>query len=259
MNSRYLNVFLKADFCLGQQYPLLWIRQRVLRACQSVLCSLKILLPHFAPCGQHHHRESQAVETSGSVYRSQHRRDSRPKEPPYSSASVVFYRIRRQLWLSRLGPLLRYVSLDGRLGDSAGACDVVRTAPQTGQIRLEPGKLFSKVVAGKSLELCCQSCWCHRRVTLNEHVNVVGHDFQSVNQQLSQPLLKHVCKDALRILRAPHEVVLQRVQRSSVDSVAIINHVLISTQDFDSCQLSNQEAQEADRFPCQLKQAVPSV
>jgi hypothetical protein len=52
-------------------------------------------------------------------------------------------------------------------------------------------------------------------------------------------------------------VVLQRVHRSSVDSVAIIDHAFIATQDFDSCRLSNQEA---DRFPRQLKQAgVPSV
>src|SRR5260370_37340861 len=26
VNSRYLNVFLKIDFCLGEEYPLLWIR-----------------------------------------------------------------------------------------------------------------------------------------------------------------------------------------------------------------------------------------
>jgi hypothetical protein len=181
----------------------------------------------------------------------------------------VFYRIRRKIWLSRLGPLIRYESLDCRFRDSPDASDVVRTAPQTGQIRLEPRKLFSKVVAGKSLELCCQSCWRHRRVTLNKQVNVVGHDFQSVNlglnffrflvQQLSQSLLKPVYKDALAILRAPHEVVLQRVPRTSVDSVAIIDHALILTPAFDVCQLSNQEAQQADRFPRQLKQAVPSV
>jgi hypothetical protein len=181
----------------------------------------------------------------------------------------LFYRIRRRILLSRLGPLIRYVSLDCRLGDRADASDVVRTAPQTGQIRLEPGKLFSKVVARKSLELCCQSCWRHRRVTLNEHVNVVGHDFQSVNlcldffrsleQQLSQSLLKRVYKDALAILRTPHEVVLQRVHRTSVDPVAIINHALNSTPEFYSYQLSNQEAQEADRFPRQRKQAVPSI
>jgi hypothetical protein len=211
-------------------------------------------------------QRSEVVQTSGSVYRSQHRRDSRPTEPPYSSASVVFCRIRRRIWLSRLGPLIRYVSLDCRFGDRADASDVVRAAPQTGQIRLEPRKLFSKVVAGKSLELCCQSCWRHRRVTLNEHVNVVGHDFESVNlglnffrfsvQQLSQSLLKRIDKDALAILRAPHEVVLQRVQRTSVDSVAIIDHALISTEEFDSCQLSNQET---DRFPRQRKQAVPSI
>ena len=146
-----------------------------------VLCSLKILLPHFERCGEHNSRESQVVQTSGSVYSSQHRKDSRRKEPPYSSASVVFYRIRPKIWLSLLGPLICYVSLDCRFGDSADASDVLRTAPQTRQIRLEPRKLFSKVVAGKSLELCCQSCWCHGRVTLNEHVNVVGHDFQSVN------------------------------------------------------------------------------
>ena len=212
---------------------------------------------------------SEVVQTSGSVYRSQHRRDSRPKEPPYSSASVVFCRIRRRIWLSRSGPLIRYVSLDCRFGDRADASDVVRTAPQTGQIRLEPGKLFSKAVAGKSLELCCQSCWRHRRVTLNEHVNVVGHDFESVNlglnffrfsvQQLSQSLLKRIDKDALRILRAPHEAVLQRVQRASADSVAIIDHVLIPTSGIDSCHLSNQETQETDRFPRQRKQAVPSI
>jgi hypothetical protein len=51
-------------------------------------------------------------------------------------------------------------------------------------------------------------------------------------------------------------VVLQRVHRTSVDSVPIIDHVLILTQEFDSCHLSNQEA---DRFPRQLKQALPSV
>jgi hypothetical protein len=31
-------------------------------------------------------------------------------------------------------------------------------------------------MAGESLELCRQPCWCHSWVALNEHVNVVGHD-----------------------------------------------------------------------------------
>ena len=181
MNSRYLNVFLKIDFCLGEEYPLLWIRQRVLRAYQSVLCSLKILLPHFERCGERNPRESQVVQTSGSVYNSQHRRDSRRKEPPYSSASVVFYHIRCKILLSLLGPLIRDVSLDCRFGDGTDAADVVAPRPPTRQIRLEPRKLFPKLVAGESLELCRQPCWCHSWVALNEHVNVVGHDFQSVN------------------------------------------------------------------------------
>ena len=116
--------------------------------------------------------------------------------------------------------LVRNIPFNGCLRDRTDAADVVAPRPQTRQIRLEPRKLFSKFVAGESLELCRQPCWCHSWVTLNEHVNVVGHDFQSVNfclnlfrslvQQFSQPLFQSIHEDALAILGAPHQVILER-------------------------------------------------
>ena len=134
------------------------------------------------------------------------------------------------------GPLIRDVSLDGRFGDGTDAADVVAPRPQTRQIRLKPRKLFPKLVAGESLELCRQPCWCHSWVAHNEHVNVVGQDFQSVNlrfnffrslvQKFSQSLRKRLHQDAFAVFRAPHQVIVERENRPSVDAVAIINHEL---------------------------------
>src|ERR1700693_396509 len=83
-------------------------------------------------------------------------------------------------------------------------------------------------------------CWCRCWVTLDKHVHVVGHDFQSVNlslyflcflvQQFSPSSLQDIYEDAFAILRAPHKMILERKDRTSIDSVPIISHVRIATQ-----------------------------
>src|SRR6202521_2369110 len=83
-------------------------------------------------------------------------------------------------------------------------------------------------------------CWCRCWVTLDKHVHVVGHDFQSVNlslyflcslvQQFSQSSLQDIYEDAFAKLRAPHKMILERKDRTSIDSVPIISHVRIAPQ-----------------------------
>src|ERR1700686_251221 len=83
-------------------------------------------------------------------------------------------------------------------------------------------------------------CWCRCWVTLDKHVHVVGHDFQSVNlslyflcslvQQFSQSSLQDIYEDAFAKLRAPHKMILERKDRTSIESVPIISHVRIAPQ-----------------------------
>src|SRR5208283_4030136 len=137
-----------------------------------------------------------------------YKRQASPNCTPNSSLSSRVVNS-RYLNVLRMRCLVRNIPFNCCFRDSTDAADVAAPRLQTRQIRLEPRKFFSKLVAGESLELCRQPCWCHSWVTLNEPVNVVGHDFQSVNfclnffrflVQFAQALFESIDEDALAIL-----------------------------------------------------------
>jgi hypothetical protein len=75
----------------------------------------------------------------------------------------------------------------------------------------------------ESLELGRQPCWRRSPVALNNHVRVVGHNFQSVSlrsnlfcflvQQFSQAFPQCLHEDTFAVLRAPPEVLAPREGR----------------------------------------------
>src|ERR1700739_2589043 len=89
----------------------------------------------------------------------------------------------RYLKVLRMCLLVLNVPLYGGLGDRPDAADVVAPRPQAWEIRLQPRKLVTRSVRCESFKLCHQPCWRCSRVALNKHVNVVGHDLQSVNRR----------------------------------------------------------------------------
>jgi hypothetical protein len=130
--------------------------------------------------------------------------------------------------------LVSDVSSHRRFRNRTDAANIVASTPESGHARLEPRKFLSQFVRSKSLKLCRNMCGSQSRVRLYEYVNVVGHDFQSVNlglqvfrllvQQLPKSLLNLSNQNFQSILGAPNQVIFERVRRSCTDSISGVNH-----------------------------------
>jgi hypothetical protein len=93
-------------------------------------------------------------------------------------------------------------------------------------------------------------------------VNVVGHDFQSVNLglQFFRLLVQHLSKSLLNlsnqnfqsILGAPNQVIFERVRRSCTDSISGVHQNVSVTPTLDIRKKTNRRI----AFLCQLR-AVP--
>lgn len=161
----------------------------------------------------------------------------------------------RYLNVLRTGLLIGDVSLYGRFRNSADAADVIATAPERRHARFKPREFFSQFVRGESLELSSKVRGSPPRVRLNEHVNVVGHNFQRVNlsvqfcrpliQQLSQAFLHGSDENLQAILGTPHQVILERVDGSSTNAISSINHETSVPPTLDIRKQINKE----DRIP----------
>lgn len=169
----------------------------------------------------------------------------------------------RYLNVLRTGLLVGDVSPNGCFRNGADAADVVTAAPQRRHPRLEPRKLVPQFVRSESFELRCEVRRSQPRIGLDEHVNVVGHNFQCVNfgvqflrllvQQLAKPFFDRSNKHLQPILGTPHQVIFERVDRSDTDAIASINHEMSVAQMLDIRKKINRRT----AFLCPLKRAVP--
>jgi len=126
------------------------------------------------------------------------------------------------------------VSPDGRFGNGANAAHVVAPRPESRHARFEPREFFSQFVGREALELSGNVRRSQPRVGFNEHVNVIGHNFQSVNlsgqflrllvQKFSQAFLHGSEEHLQSVLGAPNQVILERVDRPETDAISGINH-----------------------------------
>jgi len=121
------------------------------------------------------------------------------------------------------------VPLDSGRRDVANGTDVVRTAPESGKPRAQHWKLLPQYPGGQSLELTGDMRWRPGGVRFDKNMHVVRHNLQSVNcgsHCSSRPLHKLFQPDGdishqkrLAVLRAPHEVILERKYGSSIATV----------------------------------------
>ena len=140
----------------------------------------------------------------------------------------------RYLLVLRTGFLFCDIPLHSGFRNSTKASHIVAPTPKARQSRLKPRKLFPKLVGRESFELSRQMRGSQSRVRSNEHLNVVGHNFQSVNlgvqflrlsvQELPKSFLHGPYKYRLSILGTPHKVILEREDRACTDSIAGIHH-----------------------------------
>jgi hypothetical protein len=169
----------------------------------------------------------------------------------------------RYLNVLRTGFLICDVSPYRRFGNGADTAQVVATTPESGHSRFEPRKFFSQFVGCESLELSRQVCGSQSRIGLNKHVNVVGHDFQSVNfrvqflgllvQQLPKPFFNRPNQHLQSVFGAPDQMILERVNGPGTDAVSGIHPQSSVAQKLYTRNTINRRA----AFLCPLKGAVP--
>lgn len=140
---------------------------------------------------------------------------------------------------NRVHELLPFLAFDvatnRRFGYGSNAACVVAAAPERWQSRAERSELFSQLMRASALEATDQLSDASSRIRLDEQVNVVGHDLQCVDcsfevesyrpEDLAEPILDATNENFTAILRAPHEVVLERKEGTSVLPVAFGDHV----------------------------------
>ena len=170
----------------------------------------------------------------------------------------------RYLNVFRTGLLVGDIPPNSLLRDCADAAHLVTAAPHAGQPRLEPRKFASQFVRREAFELRRNMRGSEARVGLDKQVNVVRHNFQRVNRgvqflrfaikQLPQSLLDGTNEYFESVLRTPDEVILERVQGSDADSVAIVNHTSSVARKLEICKKSHRRR---TAFLCPLKRAVP--
>ena len=159
--------------------------------------------------------------------------------------------------------LIGDVAPHGLLRNCPNAADVVAAGPERGHSRFKPRELFSQFVRGEPFELCRKMRGSKSGVRLNEHMNVVRHNFQSVNvgvqffrflvQQLPKPFLHRTNQNLEPVFGAPDQVILERVDRRSADAIAGINHEISVGHKLVTCKKLNKRT----AFLCPLKRPVP--
>lgn len=169
----------------------------------------------------------------------------------------------RYLHVLRTGLLVGDVSPDGRFRNRTDAANVIAAAPKRRHARFEPRKFFSEFVRSESFELSRNMCGSQSRVRLNEHVNVIRHNFQRLDirfeflcllvEQLTKSFLNRPDKHLETILGTPDQVVFERVNRQSTDAISGIHHETSIARKLDICKKSNRRTASL----CPLKRAVP--
>ena len=168
----------------------------------------------------------------------------------------------RYLNVLRTGLLVGDVSPDRRFRNRTDAAYVIAAAPERRHARFEPRKFFSKFVRRESFELGGNMRGSQSRVGLNEHVNVIRHNFQRLEirfeflrllvEQLTKSFFNRSDKHLETILGTPDQVVFERVDRANTDAISGIHHETSVAQKLDICKQINREIASL----CPLKRAV---
>ncbi len=155
----------------------------------------------------------------------------------------------RYLYALRTDLLLGDVVFDRRLGNRSHASNVIAPRPQSWESAPQPGKLLAENLRRTAFELCCKMRWSQPEVRLDEEMNMVRPDFQSVNrgsefrsfflQESAKSFLDRPGQHRLAVLRAPEKVILQGEDHPSRDTLACVDHANSLAQKYDICDKHN--------------------
>ena len=123
------------------------------------------------------------------------------------------------------------------LADRPNSSSVVGSAPERGYSCPQGFEFLSQVMRSPTLEAIDEFSDSPCRITLNEDVNMIGHDLQGVNcclhlcsdlhQELSKSFFDSTDQDRPTILGAPYQVILEREDRTSVFGVSVEHDLII--------------------------------
>lgn len=132
-----------------------------------------------------------------------------------------------------LALLLFDVASDTRLGDGPTRPGVVAATPKGWEPRAQRRELGAQVVRSAALEASGQFGNAQGGISLDEKMHVIGHDFQGVDrnpklggnftQQLNKAAVNIAHEYGSTVLGTPHEVVLEREDRTGI--LSVLTHV----------------------------------
>ncbi len=131
-------------------------------------------------------------------------------------------------------PLLLNVFLDNFLRRHSHGTDIVASAPKAWEAGTQLRKFLAQRVGRVSLELVGKALWRFCRIAFNTQVDVIWHHFESFYRcsevlcffvkQSTQFLSNLAHTYVSSVLWAPHNVIFQGVNASSIASVSCICH-----------------------------------
>jgi hypothetical protein len=120
------------------------------------------------------------------------------------------------------------------LGDVTNRANVVAPAPQTWQAGAQSGELLAQDPGSMPLELVGKTLGCFGWVTLDEQVNMVGHDLKRFNrypqflrlliQEGAQFFRNLTHQDLASVFRTPNKVIFQRENATCITSILCVTH-----------------------------------
>src|SRR5215510_3106533 len=141
--------------------------------------------------------------------------------------------------------------------------DVITSTPKRRQPRFQEGKFFPQHARSKALELRGNVCRSQCRVSFYKHMNVIRHDLKRVDrclqfsgfliQQFFQAFGHRAAKNRLAIFRTPDQVIFESKNRSSILSIARVNHRKDTNNSLDALQQTNAEFQVGDHATQSLR------
>ena len=143
----------------------------------------------------------------------------------------------------------------GSLANAADCAGVITARPQSREPGAQAGKLFAQNMRGVSLEPVGDFSHAKNRIGFNKQMHVVGADAHFVDfdfklsrflsQELFEALFDSPSQDWPTILRAPHYVVLKRVDGPTIPSVSGFHAIDYITADDISQQKPGKKRSEA--------------
>ncbi|KFI23744.1 hypothetical protein HW44_02105 [Nitrosococcus oceani] len=141
---------------------------------------------------------------------------------------------------------------------------VVTTIPKCGKPGSEDRKFFSQFLARGAFEPVNHFRHTPTRIKLNEQVDMIRHNFQSMNchfkfirllvEQGTKAFGNLTHKNPAAIFGAPHKVQFKTKNRPGIFGVSTHLAMMHSPETY-----FNNFTTGGERFRCQLKQAVPAL